>query len=339
MPPITKTIQVRWARHTGHCWRSRDELVSDVLLWTPTYGQAKAGRPARTYIQQLCEDTECNPEDLPEAMNDREKWREMVKDIRAGGTTWWWWWWHSRYHTITYVCTTALLPTKPSSDDDSGFRHGFRAEASLPLTQSAPAVSYDTTRFCQIVVTLWDCQIHADAVRALSWIFSMYFLLSDGGSPRLVKKMEVELVIKPLHLTSIGNTFVIQPFLTHCSCRSSYFSNLHWCAQLKFSSKGTFNSITKTFFALTAQMTIIGHFVINAISVIYIVTVLVVTNSLCGFKANQVWYNLESAQYLWLSYYIIIINEYIKDFIYLMPWKFVCNLRFHTKHHLYVHTQ
>ena len=93
LPPITKTIQVRRARYAGHCRRSKDELVSDVLLWTPTYGQAKAGRPARTYIQQLCEDTGCNPEDLPEAMNDREKWREMVKDIRAGGTTWWWWWW------------------------------------------------------------------------------------------------------------------------------------------------------------------------------------------------------------------------------------------------------
>ena len=93
LPPITKTIQVRRARHAGHCWRSKDELVSDVLLWTPTYGQAKAGRPARTYIQQLCEDTGCNPEDLPEAMNDREKCREMVKDIRAGDTTWWWWWW------------------------------------------------------------------------------------------------------------------------------------------------------------------------------------------------------------------------------------------------------
>ena len=87
LPPITKTIQVRRTRHAVHCWRSKDELISDVLLWTPTYGQAKAGRPARTYIQQLCEDTGCNPEDLPEAMNDREKWREMVRDIRAGGTT------------------------------------------------------------------------------------------------------------------------------------------------------------------------------------------------------------------------------------------------------------
>ena len=93
LPPITKTIQVRRTRHAGHCWRSRDELMSDVLLWTPTYGRAKAGRPARTYIQQVCEDTEYSPEDLPEAMNDREKWRERVRDIRATSTTWWWWWW------------------------------------------------------------------------------------------------------------------------------------------------------------------------------------------------------------------------------------------------------
>ena len=61
-------------------------------LWTPTHGRAKALRPAWTCIQQLCEDTGCSPEDLPEAMNDREKWRERVRDIRATSTTWWWWW-------------------------------------------------------------------------------------------------------------------------------------------------------------------------------------------------------------------------------------------------------
>ena len=91
LPPITKTIHVRRTRHAGHCWRSRDELISDVLLWTPTHDRAKAGRPARTYIQQLCEDTGCCPEDLLEAMNDREKWRERVRDIRATNTTWCWW--------------------------------------------------------------------------------------------------------------------------------------------------------------------------------------------------------------------------------------------------------
>ena len=34
--------------------------------------EQKVGRPARTYIQLLCEDTECSPEDLPEVMNDSE---------------------------------------------------------------------------------------------------------------------------------------------------------------------------------------------------------------------------------------------------------------------------
>ena len=46
LPPITKTIQATRTRHAGHCWRSKDELESDVLLWTPAYGQSKAGRPA-----------------------------------------------------------------------------------------------------------------------------------------------------------------------------------------------------------------------------------------------------------------------------------------------------
>ena len=72
LPPIMKTIQVRWTRHAGHCWRSRDELISDILL--------------------------CSLEDLPEAMNDRVKWRERVRDIRAGGTTWWWWFIPSSVH-------------------------------------------------------------------------------------------------------------------------------------------------------------------------------------------------------------------------------------------------
>ena len=104
LPPITKTIQARRTRHVGHCWRSRDELIRDVLRWNPTYGRAKTRRPARTYIQQLCEDMGCSPEDLPEVMNDREKWRERVRDIRASGTTSWWWW----YYTDRAVRTVAL---------------------------------------------------------------------------------------------------------------------------------------------------------------------------------------------------------------------------------------
>ena len=65
-PPTThhKTIKVRRTRHVGHFLRSRDELISDVPLRTPSHGRAKTERPARTYIQQLCTDTGCSLEDL-----------------------------------------------------------------------------------------------------------------------------------------------------------------------------------------------------------------------------------------------------------------------------------
>ena len=43
LPPIMKTIQVRQTRHAGHCWRSKDELISDVLSWTPHMAEQKQG--------------------------------------------------------------------------------------------------------------------------------------------------------------------------------------------------------------------------------------------------------------------------------------------------------
>ena len=121
LPPITKTIQIRQTRHAGHCWRSRDELINDVLLLTLSHGRAKAGRPARTYIQQLCEDTWCSPEDLPKAMNDREGWRERVRDIRADGTTRWcdnekkFWTLHSScfYHSRFFIFCRCLFTPPP----------------------------------------------------------------------------------------------------------------------------------------------------------------------------------------------------------------------------------
>ena len=85
LPPITKTIQVRRSRHVGHCWRS------DVFLWTPSHGWAKARRP---YIQLLCADMRRDLEDLPEVMNDREGWRE-----KGQGYPYWW-------HDMTMMMTS-----------------------------------------------------------------------------------------------------------------------------------------------------------------------------------------------------------------------------------------
>ena len=96
LPPFTKTIKIWRTRHAGHCWRSRDELISDILLWTPSHEQVKTGRPARTYIQKLCVDTGCSPEDLLEAMDYREGWREK-------GQGYPWWWWYQVFYVILLI--------------------------------------------------------------------------------------------------------------------------------------------------------------------------------------------------------------------------------------------
>ena len=72
LPSILKTIQIRWTRPVGHCRRSQDELISNVLLWTLSHGHASVGPPVRNYLQWLCTNTGCSLEDLQEVMDDRE---------------------------------------------------------------------------------------------------------------------------------------------------------------------------------------------------------------------------------------------------------------------------
>ena len=94
-------MKIRRTRLAGHCWKSKDELIRDVLWWTPSHGRAKAGRPAKTYIQQLCADTGCSLEDLPEVMDNRKVWWERIKNICVDRLTWWWWWFkHCIYVSI-----------------------------------------------------------------------------------------------------------------------------------------------------------------------------------------------------------------------------------------------
>ena len=77
LPPITKLSKTIRTYRTLREKHGR----THVLQWNPSHGRTNAGQPARTYIQQLSEDTGCDPEDLPEAMNDREEWRERARDI------------------------------------------------------------------------------------------------------------------------------------------------------------------------------------------------------------------------------------------------------------------
>ena len=90
LPPISKTTKARWTRHERHSWSSKDELISNVLLWTPSHGWASIVQPVKTYLQYLYADTECSLEDLPKVMDDREEWQWRVIENYARGMTWWW---------------------------------------------------------------------------------------------------------------------------------------------------------------------------------------------------------------------------------------------------------
>ena len=80
---ITTTIKERRLWQTGHSWRSKHELVSDVILWQPPYGKASCGRPSRTFVDQLVDDTGCPQEDLATAMEENKmEWRKRVRRIR-----------------------------------------------------------------------------------------------------------------------------------------------------------------------------------------------------------------------------------------------------------------
>ena len=79
--------------YEGHSWRSRDEVIRDVLLWTLSHGRAKAGRPSRAYLQQLCVDTECNPETC------RKQWTIGRGGERGQGYPCWWW-----FYLIFIIC-------------------------------------------------------------------------------------------------------------------------------------------------------------------------------------------------------------------------------------------
>ena len=82
-------------------------LLNEVsLLWTPSHRRAKAGRPGRTYIQQLSADTGCSLDDLPRAMDDRDRWRERGQGDPC---------WRRDMMMINASTLSSILSSPPSS--------------------------------------------------------------------------------------------------------------------------------------------------------------------------------------------------------------------------------
>ena len=72
IPPLTRTIRIRRTRFVGQCYHGEEEIIKDILFWTPNHGTGKLrppynGRPRKTYVKELCEE-------LNTAMKNRTTW-------------------------------------------------------------------------------------------------------------------------------------------------------------------------------------------------------------------------------------------------------------------------
>ena len=54
---ISTKISRRFLKFAGNCQRRDDEVVSDLVLWEPTHGTKKLGRPPESYIRNLEHET------------------------------------------------------------------------------------------------------------------------------------------------------------------------------------------------------------------------------------------------------------------------------------------
>ena len=74
-------------RFAGHNWRSKDEVARDLILWQPQHGNRSRGRPAKTYIDQLRDDTDLLMiDEINTVMNAGEGVKKYVMDYRASST-------------------------------------------------------------------------------------------------------------------------------------------------------------------------------------------------------------------------------------------------------------
>ena len=54
---ISTKIRLRFLKFAGHYLRRDDEVVSDLVLWEPTHGTRRRGRPSESYIRNLERET------------------------------------------------------------------------------------------------------------------------------------------------------------------------------------------------------------------------------------------------------------------------------------------
>ena len=90
--PLTCHLKNHPNKTNKTCGTDGEARTNSLLIFF--YWSVHAGRPARSYLHQLCVDIGCGLEDLPGVMAYRDRWRMSVREIGAVSMNWWWWWWY-----------------------------------------------------------------------------------------------------------------------------------------------------------------------------------------------------------------------------------------------------
>ena len=62
-------------RFSGHCWRSRDKIISEVIIWETLHGQQNLDGRRRRILLTLykLDDIGCTTDEMNMAMGDRDE--------------------------------------------------------------------------------------------------------------------------------------------------------------------------------------------------------------------------------------------------------------------------
>ena len=79
IPRASETVRSRRLRLAGHIQRHPELTAHQLLFWEPDRGSRGRGRPRKTFLNQIRDDTGLESDaEIKELMEDRELWRDLV---------------------------------------------------------------------------------------------------------------------------------------------------------------------------------------------------------------------------------------------------------------------
>ena len=79
LTPVSDIVKARRVQFAGHCQRAENETISTLLLWKPLSRNVR-GRKL-SYPDVISRDTGIQRQDLGQAMQDRDLWRNLVSSM------------------------------------------------------------------------------------------------------------------------------------------------------------------------------------------------------------------------------------------------------------------